>query len=253
MQLLQLELDQMDAFFCSCPKNQTVKVEICEKEHIVKVYKPYTIYYSEFDYIGIRRSQYIKKLFSSIREHQIHIQHIRLVLKRLYALKEINEIEYQSKDKIFIEKHKKLQKLIKKEKISIEYCEKQTEELKKIAKQLGLEIDKVKICKKINGVKRCGLKRKIKNGKSYYIERISPFAYVIYKRRAGTIENVKHKGKFTKFTKYGSCWEKKTVRMNDGAKDLIFENSVEEFFKENPTLKEQITKGKNYLGKNVLK
>jgi len=200
-----------NCIFCKCPRNQTIQVEICEKEHLVKVYKPYTIYYSEFDFIGVRRTEYIHKLFIAIREHQIHIQHLRLVLKRLYVLKQINTHEYSNKDKIFIEKQEKLQKLIKKEKISIEYCKQQTEELKTIAKKLGLEIEKVKVCKTINGVKRCGLIRRTKNGRTYYIERVSPLTFIIYRRRSPTIENIRNKGKFTKFTKYGSCWEKKKL------------------------------------------
>jgi len=50
-------------------------------------------------------------------------------------------------------------KLIKEEKVTIKYCKEETEKLYKIAKSLGIEIGRVKICKIINGVKRCGLKK----------------------------------------------------------------------------------------------
>jgi len=161
-------------------------------------------------------------------------------------LKEISELEYTKKDLIFLKKHEKLQNLIKKEKISIEYCQKQTEELKKIAKQLGIELNKVKICKRINGVKRCGLIRFTRHGRTYYMERVSPFTKIIYRRRSANVEDIKHEGKFTKFTKYGPCWEKKTIRMNDSARDLIYEKCVEELMKDKE-LEKKCTGGKKII------
>jgi len=80
----------------------------------------------------------------------------------LFVLKKISDIEYSKKDKLFLDKHKKLQSLIKKDVISIEYCEKQTIYLKEIAKQLGIDLSSIRVCKIINGVKRCGLKRVFK-------------------------------------------------------------------------------------------
>jgi len=61
---------------------------------------------------------------------------------------------------------KKLQRLIKKEIVTIEYCEKQTEELKEIAKKLRIDINSLRVCKVINGVKHCGLKRVFKKRKN---------------------------------------------------------------------------------------
>jgi len=107
------------------------------KGNYQKKYVPYTVYYSNSDIIGVRRSDYIRKLFKAIREHQTHIQHLRLVLKRLYLIKKISEVEYSQKDKLFLTKHKNLQNLIKKETISIEYCQKQTLYLKRNCKIIG--------------------------------------------------------------------------------------------------------------------
>jgi len=126
-------------------------------------------------------------------------------------IKKISEVEYSQKDKLFLTKHKNLQNLIKKETISIEYCQKQTLYLKEIAKSLGIDLGSVRVCKIINGVKRCGLRRVFKGGRVYYIERVSIFTIIIYRKRNGKIENIKNHGRFTKFTKYGSCWEKKQL------------------------------------------
>jgi len=194
----------------------------------------------------------LEKLFKSIREHQIHLQHLRLVLKRLFVLKEITEIEYSQKDSIFIKKHEKLQRLIHKEKISIDYCEEQTKELKRIAKELGIELNKVKICKRINGVKKCGLIRFTRHGRTYYLEKVSPFTKIIYRRRSANIEDVKKKGKFTKFTKYGPCWEKKTIRMNDSCRNLIYERSVEELMKDK-ALEKECTNGQRLSWREIVR
>jgi len=117
---------------------------------------------------------------------------------------------------------------------------------------LGIDLSSIRVCKIINGVKRCGLKRVFKRGKVYYIERISIFTIIIYRKRLGSIENIKNKGKFTKFTKYGSCWEKKTVRMNDSARDLMYEFSIEELMK-NEQFKKEVCGGKTLSWREIFK
>jgi len=129
---------------------------------------------------------------------------------------------------------------------------KQTEELKEIAKKLRIDINSIRVCKVINGIKRCGLKRVFKRGRIYYVERVSPFTYIIYRRRNGSIEHVKKVGKFTKFTKYGSCWEKKTVRINDAARDYIYEWTVEELLKDEE-FKKKLQREDIYHGEKSLK
>jgi len=121
-----------------------------------------------------------------------------------------------------------------------------------LQKKLRIDINSIRVCKVINGIKRCGLKRVFKRGRIYYVERVSPFTYIIYRRRNGSIEHVKKVGKFTKFTKYGSCWEKKTVRINDAARDYIYEWTVEELLKDEE-FKKKVTKGRHLSWREIFK
>jgi len=104
-------------------------------------------------------------------------------------------------------------------------------------------LDEVEVCKDINGVKECGLRRKEKKGKIIYVRRKSPFKIEIFRKKACFINKIRNAGDFTKFTRNGSSWEKKTIKINDAVRNAILEESVTELMKD-AKLNKEITKGK---------
>jgi len=211
---------------CTCPKSYNIFYSKCPIEKVKKVYKPYTIWYSDHDFIGIRRSDYIRKLFATIQSHQRHLAFLRLEIKRLYTKKLIDELTYAKHDAYTRSKHSKLQKSIKDEKISINECVSEIQKLKAIGTKLGIIFGKMTVCRTINGYKRCGLKRVVnKRTKVVTYRKNKLFRKVIFKKLPGTISNVVHLKihgvKYTKFVKYGTSWEKKTVSVNPIARNEI--------------------------------
>jgi len=95
--------------------------------------------------------------------------------------------------------------------------------LKQIAKSLGIVYNDIEVCKVINGVKRCGLKRSSKPGKNTFVEKkITICTYNLYKKKPSTIENISNKKGFTKFTRYGASWEKKKLLLLIIKQEILF-------------------------------
>jgi len=83
------------------------------------------------------------------------------------------------------------------------------------------------------------------------LKKKSPFVRIIYTKKPSTIENISNKKGFTKFTRYGASWEKKTVIINYKARDTILEEAVNLLMRDS-RLNKEVTKGKKLSWREIM-